>query len=48
MLKRIEKHELQVSPQLVDFLEGQALPGTGVAVDAFWAGQTALWMFGFE
>jgi len=42
MSKRIEKHGLQVDPQLVDFLEGQALPGTGVTPDAFWAGFSAV------
>ena len=42
MAKRIEKHGLQVDPQLVDFLEGQALPGTGVTADAFWAGFSAV------
>ena len=42
MPKRIEKHGLQVDPQLVDFLEGQALPGTGVTADAFWAGFSAV------
>ncbi|MCO4848011.1 MAG: malate synthase G [Yoonia sp.] len=42
MSNRIEKHGLQVDPQLVDFLEGQALPGTGVNVDAFWAGFSAI------
>ena len=29
---------LQVDQVLVDFIEGQALPGTGVSADAFWAG----------
>ena len=42
MSDRIEKHGLQVDPQLVDFLEARALPGTGVAVDAFWAGFSAI------
>lgn len=42
MSNRIEKHGLQVDPQLVDFLEGQALPGTGVTADAFWAGFSAV------
>ena len=42
MSKRIEKHGLQVDPQLLDFLEGQALPGTGVTADAFWAGFSAV------
>ena len=42
MSKRIEKHGLQVDAQLVDFLEGQALPDTGVTADAFWAGFSAV------
>lgn len=42
MSNRIKKHGLQVDPQLVDFLEGQALPGTGVTADAFWAGFSAV------
>ncbi|MFT5630424.1 MAG: malate synthase [Gammaproteobacteria bacterium] len=42
MSNRIEKHGLQVDPQLVDFLEGQALPGTAVTADAFWAGFSAV------
>ena len=42
MSKRIEKNGLQVDAQLVDFLEGQALPDTGVTADAFWAGFSAI------
>ena len=42
MSDRIEKHGLQVDQELVDFLEGQALPGTGVSADAFWSGFSAL------
>ncbi|SHJ64596.1 malate synthase [Shimia gijangensis] len=38
MVNRIEKSGLQVDPRLVDFIEGQALPGTGISDDAFWAG----------
>ena len=42
MADRLDKHGLQVDPQLATFIETQALPGTGVAVDAFWAGFSAL------
>lgn len=34
----IEKHGLQVDPQLAEFIEVQALPGTDVDADAFWKG----------
>ena len=42
MTIRIEKYGLQVAEQLVTFVEGEALPGTGVQADAFWAGLSAL------
>ena len=37
-MKRIEKNGLQVDSQLVEFIEGKALPGTGISADTFWAG----------
>ncbi|MFT4149573.1 MAG: malate synthase G [Paracoccaceae bacterium] len=38
MTDRIEKHGLQVDARLAAFVEQQALPGTGIAADAFWKG----------
>ncbi len=34
----IEKHGLQVAAEMAEFVEEQALPGTGVEADAFWKG----------
>jgi len=42
MTDRIEKHGLQVATVLAEFIETRALPGTGVDVDRFWAGLSAL------
>lgn len=42
MVERIEKQGLQVAAELVEFVEGRALPGTGVSVDAFWSGLSTL------
>jgi malate synthase len=42
MPTRVEKQGLQVDQILADFLEQKALVGTGVSVDAFWAGLSAL------
>ena len=42
MTKRVETHGLQVARELWDFIEGEALPGTGVASEAFWAGLSKL------
>ena len=36
MMKRVEKHRLQVAPELVQFIEDEALVGTGVEAPTFW------------
>ena len=41
-MQRIDKQGLQVDTALVSFVEDMALPGTGVAADAFWTGFSAL------
>ncbi len=38
----IEKSGLKVDSQVVEFIEGNALPGTGVAADDFWTGMSDL------
>ncbi len=42
MTARIQKHRLAVAANLHDFIEQEALPGTGMASDAFWQGFDAL------
>ena len=42
MTQRVDRAGLQVAAQLADFIEGDALPGTGIAADAFWTGFSAL------
>ncbi len=42
MSNRIEKSGLSVAIELADFIEGKALPSTGIEVGAFWAGFAAL------
>ena len=36
MTRRVEKHRFQVAEELANFIEEEALPGTGVAPEAFW------------
>ncbi len=42
MTERIEAGSLQVDKELYDFINDEALPGTGIAPDAFWASFDAL------
>jgi malate synthase len=41
-MQRTPVHGLQVATPLYAFIEAEALPGTGVTADAFWAGFAAL------
>jgi malate synthase len=38
MTDRVDIHGLQVARELYDFVNNEALPGTGVEADAFWSG----------
>lgn len=38
MSDRQNLNGLQIAPELVDFIDNQALPGTGVSSETFWAG----------
>jgi malate synthase len=42
MAQRVEKQGLKVDRRLVEFVEAQALPGTGVSEAAFWEGFSKL------
>ena len=39
---RVARSDLRVAPELASFLEEEALPGTGVAPETFWAGLSTL------
>jgi malate synthase len=41
-MSRIEKQGIQVAPELAEFIETRALPGTDISADAFWAGLAEL------
>jgi malate synthase len=42
MPELIEKSGLRVAAELVDFVDRQVLPGTGIGADAFWPGVAAI------
>ncbi|MGR6029961.1 malate synthase G [Rhodococcus erythropolis] len=42
MADRVQAGGLQVASVLYNFVENEALPGSGVSVDAFWAGATEI------
>ncbi|WP_291729997.1 malate synthase G [Leisingera sp. F5] len=41
-MSRVEKQGIQVAPELADFIEKQALPGTRVEAETFWKGLAEL------
>ncbi|NSY39198.1 malate synthase G [Leisingera sp. ANG59] len=41
-MSRVEKQGIQVAPELAEFIEKQALPGTGIEAEAFWRGLAEL------
>ena len=42
MIERVERHGLRVDPVLAQFIESEALTGTDVAAEDFWAGLSRL------
>ncbi|SFD46587.1 malate synthase G [Roseivivax sediminis] len=42
MSDRIARFDLQIDPRLFDFIETEALPGTGIEADTFWRGLSSL------
>ncbi len=38
MSDRIEKYGLSIDAKLVDFMESEAIPGTGIDIQKFWQG----------
>ena len=41
-MERVTRAGLAVAAVLADFVESEALPGTGVTADDFWAGFAAI------
>ena len=42
MTERVQVGGLQVAKALYDFINNEAIPGTGIAADKFWAGAEAV------
>ncbi len=42
MTERVQVGGLQVAKALYDFVTNEAIPGTGVAAEAFWAGAASV------
>ena len=42
MTERVDRHGLQVAKELDDFIVTEALPGTGVTVEGYWSGFSAI------
>ncbi|MCB1389888.1 MAG: malate synthase G, partial [Rhodobacteraceae bacterium] len=42
MVQRVDRAGLQVDARMAEFVEGQALPGTGIGAGAFWQAFSAI------
>ena len=42
MTERVQAGDLQVAKILYDFVNNEAIPGTGIDADAFWSGFSAI------